>query len=101
MKIAYFDCFSGISGDMVLGALVDAGLCLETLIEELDKLEMPGLTLTQERAVRQDSHRQTLHERIEDLDNVGEEHGLPAGDPKALEPERPSLIRDGAHRRAP
>ena len=54
MKIAYFDCFSGISGDMVLGALVDAGLCLETLIEELDKLEMPGLTLTQERAVRQD-----------------------------------------------
>ena len=26
MKIAYFDCFSGISGDMVLGALIDAGL---------------------------------------------------------------------------
>ena len=53
MKIAYFDCFSGISGDMVLGALVDAGLCLETLIKELDKLEVPGLTLTQERTVRQ------------------------------------------------
>ena len=53
MKIAYFDCFSGISGDMVLGALVDAGLCLETLIKELDKLDVPGLTLTQERAVRQ------------------------------------------------
>ena len=28
MKIAYFDCFSGISGDMVLGALLDAGLDL-------------------------------------------------------------------------
>ena len=28
MIIAYFDCFSGISGDMVLGALVDAGLQL-------------------------------------------------------------------------
>jgi len=25
MKIAYFDCFSGISGDMILGALIDAG----------------------------------------------------------------------------
>ena len=53
MKIAYFDCFSGISGDMVLGALIDAGLCIETLMEELDKLELPGLTLTQERVIRQ------------------------------------------------
>ena len=26
MKIVYFDCFSGISGDMILGAFVDAGL---------------------------------------------------------------------------
>ncbi len=53
MKIAYFDCFSGISGDMVLGALIDAGLRIEALIEELNKLELPGLTLTQERVVRQ------------------------------------------------
>ena len=53
MKIAYFDCFSGISGDMVLGALIDAGLSLDALIEELNKLDLPGLELTQERAVRQ------------------------------------------------
>ena len=26
MRIAYFDCFSGASGDMILGALIDAGL---------------------------------------------------------------------------
>ena len=31
MMIAYFDCFSGISGDMTLGALVDAGLSIEVL----------------------------------------------------------------------
>jgi len=31
MKLAYFDCFSGISGDMTLGALVDAGCQLEHL----------------------------------------------------------------------
>ena len=31
MKVAYFDCFSGISGDMVLGALVDGGANREVL----------------------------------------------------------------------
>lgn len=38
MKIAYFDCFSGASGDMILGALLDAGLPLEHLQQELAKL---------------------------------------------------------------
>ena len=38
MKIAYFDCFSGASGDMILGALMDAGLPLEHLQQELAKL---------------------------------------------------------------
>jgi uncharacterized protein (TIGR00299 family) protein len=38
MKIAYFDCFSGASGDMILGALLDAGLPLEHLKLELAKL---------------------------------------------------------------
>ena len=38
MKIAYFDCFAGASGDMILGALLDAGLPLEHLKQELVKL---------------------------------------------------------------
>lgn len=42
MRIAYFDCFSGISGDMILGALVDAGLDLEKLKNELNKLNLSG-----------------------------------------------------------
>ena len=29
MKIAYFDCFAGISGDMLMGALIDAGASIE------------------------------------------------------------------------
>ncbi|MBI2502062.1 MAG: nickel pincer cofactor biosynthesis protein LarC [Candidatus Latescibacteria bacterium] len=53
MKIAYFDCFSGISGDMVLGALVDAGLTPALLQAELDKLEVPGLSLSFQRTSRQ------------------------------------------------
>jgi pyridinium-3,5-bisthiocarboxylic acid mononucleotide nickel chelatase len=46
MKIAYFDCFSGISGDMVLGALLDLGVPLEALLEELGKLPVEGYTIS-------------------------------------------------------
>lgn len=42
MKIAFFDCFSGISGDMCLGALVDAGVPLDELEKELRKLPVGG-----------------------------------------------------------
>jgi uncharacterized protein (TIGR00299 family) protein len=38
MKIAYFDCFAGASGDMILGALLDAGLDLGKLQTEISKL---------------------------------------------------------------
>ncbi|MBN1782812.1 nickel pincer cofactor biosynthesis protein LarC [bacterium] len=48
MKIAYFDCFAGASGDMILGALIDAGLPLETLQTELGKLSLQGYSLTAE-----------------------------------------------------
>jgi len=40
MKTAYFDCFAGASGDMMLGALVDAGLDIDTLKEEIGKLNL-------------------------------------------------------------
>ncbi len=40
-RIAYFDCFSGASGDMILGALLDAGLSFEALQQELAGLALP------------------------------------------------------------
>src|SRR5262249_53829136 len=46
MKLVYFDCFSGISGDMTLGALVDAGCPLETLRNGLQGLQVPGWTIS-------------------------------------------------------
>ena len=44
----HFDCFSGISGDMTLGALCDLGLPLEYLQQELQKLQVDGYTLSLE-----------------------------------------------------
>jgi uncharacterized protein (TIGR00299 family) protein len=45
VRIAYFDCPSGAAGDMIMGALVDAGVPFEALREELAKLRLPGYTL--------------------------------------------------------
>ena len=45
MRIAYFDCFSGASGDMILGSLIDAGLSARLLREELKKLRIPTIHL--------------------------------------------------------
>ena len=45
MMIAYLDCFSGISGDMLLGALLDAGLDAATLRKGLAALDLPGWSL--------------------------------------------------------
>lgn len=42
MVIAYFDCFSGISGDMILGALLDLGLDINYLKNEISKLDIFG-----------------------------------------------------------
>ncbi len=53
MKIAYFDCIAGISGDMILGALIDAGLPLATLQEQLARLDMHGeFTLQAQRVTK-------------------------------------------------
>ena len=76
MKVAYFDCPAGISGDMVLGALVDAGLALETLQEELAKLDLHeyqiqarkvekhGITATKVDVVAQEGH---VHRGLSDI----------------------------------
>lgn len=42
MKILYYDCFAGISGDMNLGALIHAGVPAEYLVDELKKLNVEG-----------------------------------------------------------
>lgn len=51
-KIAYLDCFSGISGDMFLGALLDAGLSFKKLEEALSTLPLTGYRLEAEAVLR-------------------------------------------------
>lgn len=53
MRIAYFDCYSGISGDMTIGAFLDAGLSFDTLSRELSKLKIKGYELKKAKVKRQ------------------------------------------------
>jgi len=52
VRIAYFDCFSGIAGDMALGALLDAGLDMAVLSKELKKLNLKGYELKRSKVRR-------------------------------------------------
>ena len=51
-RILYFDCFNGASGDMVLGALLDAGLPLEELRRALGSLAIDGASVSASRVLR-------------------------------------------------
>ncbi|MDO8692059.1 MAG: nickel pincer cofactor biosynthesis protein LarC [Dehalococcoidia bacterium] len=52
MKAAYFDCFAGASGDMILGALLDSGLTLESLTSGLADLPLDGYLIRSQAARR-------------------------------------------------
>src|SRR5512143_2745201 len=65
MTIAYFDCFSGISGDMTLGALMDAGVSIDVLRSELAKLNLPGYERKSEKVKRAGIAATKVHVIIE------------------------------------
>ena len=52
MKIGYFDCFSGASGDMILGSMIDAGLSPGGLRGELKKLRIRNVSLKIKKVLR-------------------------------------------------
>jgi uncharacterized protein (TIGR00299 family) protein len=73
MKLAYFDCFSGISGDMTLGAVVDAGCDVGHLRKDLEGLKLPGWSISSEKVwkngmsathVRVSAEEQTEHRSL-------------------------------------
>jgi uncharacterized protein (TIGR00299 family) protein len=85
MKTAYFDCIAGASGDMMLGALVDAGLPAETLKAELAKLHLKDFHLHINKVMKNcfaatkvdvHVHDETPERHLADLRKVVEESDL-------------------------
>jgi pyridinium-3,5-bisthiocarboxylic acid mononucleotide nickel chelatase len=66
MRTAYFDCFSGISGDMTIGALVDAGASFEALRVQLARLNVPGYELASEKVTKQGIAGTKFHVHVHD-----------------------------------
>lgn len=97
MRLAYFDCPSGASGDMILGALVDAGVPLESLRAELANLPLEGFRL-HAREVKKGAFRATKvdvevdaaavpqHRNLSEILSVIERSTLP--DPVKVDAER-------------
>ena len=52
MRIAYFDSIGGASGDMLLGALIDAGASLEAVRSAVDRLSLPECEVIAERVMK-------------------------------------------------
>ena len=83
--IAYIDCFSGISGDMFLGALIHAGLPLSVLEQQLLRLDLPGCTISAEPArlgglasirARVTTPHQHHHRNLSDIHEIIGKSGL-------------------------
>jgi uncharacterized protein (TIGR00299 family) protein len=79
MTDAYFDCFSGISGDMTLGALLDLGVPLDWLKKQLKAVPLDGYTLSvktmdhhgiQARKFNVDLRQQTSHRNYADVKKI-------------------------------
>ncbi|MFD3156072.1 nickel pincer cofactor biosynthesis protein LarC [Haloimpatiens sp. FM7330] len=89
MKVLYYDCFSGISGDMNLGAMIDLGVDKHYLIDELSKLNIneefkiqvsrdmrKGITGTKVDVILEHEHQQHhhqhnhVHRNLKDIENI-------------------------------
>ncbi len=64
MRTAYFDAFSGISGDMAVGALLDAGASLARLRRELKKLDVAGYSVSVEKLKVNGIHSTKFNVRV-------------------------------------
>ena len=88
MKVLYYDCFSGISGDMNLGAMVDLGIDVGYLRSELEKLHLEGWELVSEKSQRhgitgtkitvKQTRHEHVHRHLSDIEKIINESALSA-----------------------
>ena len=85
MRIAYFNCFAGISGDMTLGALVDLGFPVGVLEEELSKLGLRNWRLSENKVLKKglqgtqikvETAEEKKHRHLADILNIIEQSSL-------------------------
>ncbi len=88
MTLAYFDCMSGISGDMFLGALIDAGLPVEDLSRAIESLGIEGLRLEAKKVTRLGisatkvdvvAPHEHVHRHLSHIERMIDESALDAG----------------------
>ena len=85
MKTAYLDCGAGISGDMCLGALIDAGASITKIRSELRKIPLSGYTITSRKVTRADISATKVDVRVkesevrkwQDIQTIIKKSGLP------------------------
>ena len=65
MRIAYFDCFSGICGNMILGAMVDLGYPKEALLETINLLDLKGFSIKINQVIKKGIRATHLHVDID------------------------------------
>src|SRR5437763_174755 len=82
VRVAHFDCFSGISGDMTLGALIDAGVDAEAvraavaslglpITLKIDKVRKGGFAATYVQVEAPDEHKHRHLHHVEEIINGG------------------------------
>lgn len=93
MKIAYFDCIAGASGDMILGSLIDAGLPVQTLTEKLSALHLDDFSLEISQVSK--NSISATHVEVRVKDDVPERH-LPQINAVVEQSDLPDHIKETA-----
>jgi uncharacterized protein (TIGR00299 family) protein len=87
MRTAYFDCCSGVSGNMLLAGLLDSGLPEELLRDSLEQLQLPGWKLEIKTTILAGIHacsvqvqadETTTHRHLQDIQKIIQQADLPA-----------------------